>query len=60
VYRESAEYTESAPVSASASASAEYTKPFARGRTSVRGLANGNKTCPSLLVFKNNNVARGS
>jgi len=23
-------------------------------------LANGNKTCPSLLVFKNNNMARGS
>ena len=23
-------------------------------------LVNGNKTCPSLLVFKNNNMARGS
>ena len=23
-------------------------------------LANGNKTCPSLLVFKDNNMARGS
>jgi len=23
-------------------------------------LANGTKTCPSLLVFKNNNIARGS
>ena len=49
------------PPSASASASAEYTKPFARRRAAIwRMEIKHNKTYPSLLVFKNNNMARGS
>jgi len=54
VYTESAEYTKSA----SAIRIHNYTKPFAYQQCCH--LANGNKTCPSLLVFKNNNMARES
>jgi len=52
VYTESAEYTKSASAVRIHRALCAYQQ--------CCHLANGNKTCPSLLVFKNNNMSRGS